>query len=319
MKSCSRFKRIIKEIGKLMLPRIHINLADRFKKCNYYNGKVKVRKIISIFGISSGISKELSEILNSKWKSAWLVIFPDGGHIPNWYIIDRIFWKTKSFIVPKLNAQVISVTGEEEELNSNYYWLKNDLYRLNRECNDILLSEASWLNDSIMDAAQILLCKALGTEKTYQSVLNWQKKCGVPFTAVNDGHIQLMHDGNNHWLLSFCTSGGVNVCDSLRRSINGVTKKCLKCLYRLFEDKTGKLTVSILPVQIQNDGYNCGLFAIAFAAEVLDGQSPEDAYFDVNMMRHHLINCLETESLIPFPKVNKRARVESRQVIKLCI
>ena len=292
MRSCSsRFKRIIKEIGKLMLPRIHINLADRFKKCNYYNGKVKVsvRKIISIFGISNGLSKELSEILNSKWKSAWLVIFPDGGHIPNWYIIDRIFWKTKSFIIPKLNAQVISVTGEEEELNSNYYWLKNDLYHLNRECNDILLSEASWLNDSIMDAAQILLCKALGTEKTYQSVLNWQKKCGVPFTAVNDRHIQLMHDGNNHWLLSFCTSGGVNVCDSLRRYINGVTKKCLKCLYRLFEDKTGKLTVSILPVQIQNDGYNCGLFAIAFAAEVLDGQSPEDAYFDVNMMRHHLI------------------------------
>ena len=61
------------------------------------------------------------------------------------------------------------------------------------------------LNNSAFNVIECL-CKALGTEKTYQSVLNWQKKGGVPFRAVNDGHIQLMHDGNNHWLLSFCSN-----------------------------------------------------------------------------------------------------------------
>ena len=129
-----------------------------------------------------------------------------------------------------------------------------------------------------MDAAQILLCKALGTEKTDQSVLNWQEKGGVPFRAVNDGHIQLMHDGNNHWLLSFCSNREVKVCDSiqssLRCSLSRITKKCMRSLYRLFVDETGKLVVSIVHVQKRNDGTNCGLFAIAFAAVILDGKSP---------------------------------------------
>ena len=51
------------------------------------------------------------------------------------------------------------------------------------------------------------------------------------------------------------------MCDSLRRSLRSslsrITKKCMKSLYRLFVDETGKRVVSIVPVQNQNDGYNC--------------------------------------------------------------
>ena len=132
-----------------------------------------------------------------------------------------------------------------------------------------------------------------------------------------------MHDGNNHWLQSFCSNKEVKVCDtlrtSLRSSLSRITKKCMKSLYRLFVDETGKLVVSIVPVQKQNGGYNCGLFAIAFAAAILDGKSPEDEYFDVSKMRHHLIYCLVNETLIPFPKVDKRPRTDSREIIKLFI
>ena len=59
-----------------------------------------------------------------------------------------------------------------------------------------------------------------------------------------------------------------------------------------------------LPVQKQPDGYNCGAFAIAYAADLLDGQCPSDAVFDVNEMRKHLITCLENQILTPFPKVS---------------
>ena len=52
-----------------------------------------------------------------------------------------------------------------------------------------------------------------------------------------------------------------------------------------------------------NYGCNCGPFAIAFAAETLDGKSPIEACFDVETMREHLTNCLENEFLILFPKV----------------
>ena len=62
--------------------------------------------------------------------------------------------------------------------------------------------------------------------------------------------------------------------------------------------------MTFLPVRKQPDGYNCGPFAIAFAAEIIDGKSPMDAHFDVCKMRKHLTRCLENQSLTPFPKVS---------------
>ena len=47
-----------------------------------------------------------------------------------------------------------------------------------------------------------------------------------------------------------------------------------------------------------------GLFAIAFAADIFDGKSPSEAIFSVDEMRGHLISCLETQKLSPFPKVS---------------
>ena len=45
-------------------------------------------------------------------------------------------------------------------------------------------------------------------------------------------------------------------------------------------------------------------FAIAYAAEILDGNSPMEAHFDVTRMREHLIKCLKNEVLLPFPKLD---------------
>lgn len=158
-----------------------------------------------------------------------------------------------------------------------------------------------------MDAAQKLICKALGRLESFQSVLNWQKK-GTPFFDTGEEHIQLMHDGGSHWLMSFSSNDRVQICDSLYTNLTHVTKKCLKALYKSQVEKNGKLSVTIVPVQKQSDGCNCGLFAIAFATDILHGLCPIDSYFDVSMMRNHLIQCLETEELTVFPKSPQRVR-----------
>ena len=64
-----------------------------------------------------------------------------------------------------------------------------------------------------------------------------------------------------------------------------------------------EFSVSFLPVQKQTDGYICGPFTIAFAAEIVDGKSPLEVRFDMERMWGHLINFLENKFLIPFPKV----------------
>ena len=52
------------------------------------------------------------------------------------------------------------------------------------------------------------------------------------------------------------------------------------------------MIVSFLSINKQSDTYNCGPFAITFAAEVADGKSPLDVAFDTQNMLQHLIQCL---------------------------
>ena len=119
---------------------------------------------------------------------------------------------------------------------------------------------------------------------------------------MGENHIQLLHDGVNHWLLSFNSSGRVQVCDSLRTSISSVTQTCLKALCKSRIDKDRKLKITMVTVQTQRDGYNYGLFEIAFAVDILQGISPTESYFDISRMQEHLIQCLEKEKLIVFLK-----------------
>ena len=130
--------------------------------------------------------------------------------------------------------------------------LKNNDNHLKYSDREILLSERAWLNDNSMDSAQKLICKLLGNLGSWQPILNWQRR-GTSFHKVGEEHIQLMHDGINHWLLSFNSNGRVQVCDSLYETLGSVTKRCLKALYKSLLDKDGKLSVTVIPVQKQKD------------------------------------------------------------------
>ena len=233
------------------------------------------------------------------WRSTWLLI---AKRKHNWFIIERAFWKQRQ------NIQSVNLLQQSDIIDevTEEPWLRNEMYILKKEDQHLLLSKDAWLNDRIMDAAQKLICKEIGTDESYQSVLNSEKKTIDPFHPVSQEHVQLLHDGANHWFLSFCSNGRVQVCDSLRSSLTRSSRKSIRSLYKHYVADGGEQIVTFLPVQKQPDGHNCGPFAIAYAAEILDGRSPSEALFDVNKMREHLITCLEMQRLTPFPKVSNQ-------------
>ena len=151
-----------------------------------------------------------------------------------------------------------------------------------------------------MDATQKLICKKLGADDDYQSVLNVQKRRGAPYRAVKNEHFQLHYSGSGHWLLTFCSSGRIQVCDSLKTSVSRINRTCV---YTSYKNCVKEFIVSFLSVPKQTDGYNCSPYAIAFASEILDEKSPIEARFDAERMRGHLISCLKNKFLIPFLKV----------------
>ena len=217
----------------------------------------------------------------------------------SWYTIQRIYRRNTQ-------GKKDSFINNDLETDSNQrdgFWLRNENFYLKVEDKNILFSSNAWRNDKIMDASQFLICKALGTQD-YQSVLNCQKRV-KPYRAVTGEYIQLLHYGINHWFLSFCSNSRVQVCDSLNSTLTRTSRKSIQSLYKNVGQKhdSGNVRVTFLPVQKQPDGHNCGLFAVAFAAEILAGKSPIEAVFDEAQMRDHLIFCLEEGALTPFPKV----------------
>ena len=140
----------------------------------------------------------------------------------------------------------------------------------------------------------------MATPLTFQSVLNSQKRVSDPYQAVLEDHVQLLHDGQNHWFLSVCTNGCVQIYDSLHTTLTRSARKAIQSLYKHYFQQP----ISFLPVQRQPDSFNCGLFAIAYAAEIIDGKSPSEAVFAVDLMRKHFMSCLEKLKLSPFPKAS---------------
>ena len=106
-------------------------------------------------------------------------------------------------------------------------WLCNEMYILKKEDQHLLLSKNVLLNNLIMDAAQKLICKEIGTVESYQSVLNSEKKTIDPFHPVSRKHVQLLHDGANHCFLRFFSNGRVHFCDSLRSNLTRSSRKFL--------------------------------------------------------------------------------------------
>ena len=296
----STFNKIMQK-NHYLLPTVHIQFSKtEYQRLSQYNGKIKVsvRKITNLFGKNSGVCRRILEVVNNKkWKSSWLILESDGHSM---YRICKVYWKAIK--------NPITIKDEPSDAASNtdeQFWVCNELYYLKNEDAHILNSETAWLNDRIMDAVQRLICETLGEEDNYQSVLNTQKDAAIPFNPVYNDHIQLLHDGSSHWFLSFCSSGRVQICDSLKSKLNRSSMKSVYSLYKYAVGEFEKVKPTFLPVHKQRDGFNCGPFAIAYAAEILDGKSPMEAKFIVPKMRSHLKDCLEKKLLTPFPKVNK--------------
>ena len=96
----------------------------------------------------------------------------------SWYTIQRIYWRNT------LKEKKDSLVNNNLKTDSNQrdgFWLRNENFYLKVEDKNILLSSNAWLNDKIIDASQILICKALGTH--YQPVSNCQKRV-KPYRAV---------------------------------------------------------------------------------------------------------------------------------------
>ena len=159
------------------------------------------------------------------------------------------------------------------------------------------ITAGEMLSDVSMDLAQRILKNQFPTLNGLQSTLLQQKTMANSATGseLSRNRLQIIHSRSNHWIVA-STLGGeqVQVYDSLYESID---RESANVIFDLFH--TSQVTMMN---SCKQEGYvDCGIFAIANATAIAHGVNPETVKFMQPLMRKHLMNCLEQETLTPFP------------------
>lgn len=165
----------------------------------------------------------------------------------------------------------------------------------------LISSPSGWLDCDIIQEAQVLL------QKVNPGIAGFQRPTLGPvrnFEIVTSEFIQILHVGNSHWVCVSsigCNPGDVKLFDSLFRNIVlSEVEDQVKCLVGEEYFKQ----INPVSVQQQNNGSDCGIFAIAFATCLAYGSAPEMTHFDTKQMRRHLLECLKSESMEIFPTLD---------------
>ena len=123
-------------------------------------------------------------------------------------------------------------------------------------------------------------------------------------------YIQILHTGDLHWV---CTANlddhrGRNDSASLYDSLNGgkVPHRVATQIAAFSFCQDAELKITVEPVQQQSNGVDCGVYAIAFATSLAFGEDPCKITYDEPKMRAHLLHCLKSRKMIPFPKVQSK-------------
>ena len=127
----------------------------------------------------------------------------------------------------------------------------------------------------------------------------------------SDPFVQILHDGGLHWVTISTYNchqyGEINYFDSLyHHRIKKHIKKQIAAIVRCDKDE---LVINVKPVQQQTNSVDCGIFAIAFALDILKGKDPTQLRLCSKMMRSFLHECYTKGVLLDFPSTTKQPNI----------
>ena len=113
---------------------------------------------------------------------------------------------------------------------------------------------------------------------------------------------QIHHTGESHWVITVLSKNELHLLDSMASTIiPPLLEKKLAKIYANFCTENSTLNTTRQSIQQQNGGLVCGAFAIAFGYHWAQGDNLQDLALEQDAMRDHLLKCLESQKLMPFP------------------
>jgi hypothetical protein len=166
------------------------------------------------------------------------------------------------------------------------------------------LSTNTWLNDEHMNAANGILRARFPTAGGLcDTILQQNNSQNVPTSE----YVQFLHVADSHWVtisnLGLDTMHTVLIYDSLQQQPDRAFITLVSKFLHLPEKQ---IDLKIMNVQKQPNSHDCGVYSIAFATSLLNGEDPTHLQYETTA-RKHLKQCFLAASLTPFPSsVNLR-------------
>ena len=216
---------------------------------------------------------------------------------------------------PALQSPILVTSTPSNDVDQ-VWWISS--LGLTKDDQDILMSER-WLSDSIMYSAQKLLQRQVGGSIAgWQSTQCWKRTKKFDVLPYHSPFIQILNIENRHWVtvsniltLGKHSNDKVYLFDSMRPSKVAPILKEQLCSF--IKPGVDELDIMIVDVQQQNNSYDCGLFALAYATELAFGYDPATFLWDQPSMRKHLLLCFEAGEMKRFP-ISKTRTIGLRRV-----
>ena len=203
--------------------------------------------------------------------------------------------------------QIFEIESDDEEVD------EKPLPRSALTYGDLkLISNNRMLTDTIINAAQNIIHlqhpSIAGLQDTLlgQSFYSKDAKDQQSFRfkeLPDQPFVQVLHDGNIHWLAIStinCLPGEVFIMDSMFRG--KINHHVQRQICSIMHCSMNTIKATVLPLQQQTNGIDCGLYALAFIVYLLENNKyPTEVSFDQNQMRNHLLKSFESNQISGFP------------------
>ncbi|XP_075711512.1 uncharacterized protein LOC142748301 [Rhinoderma darwinii] len=208
-----------------------------------------------------------------------------------------------------LSDPVRKVPGTPElrtppELMTPDSWRQQNMINLSPEQLSILMSsgQRGMLDDAIINQAQEIL------QSQFEGFDGLQPAAAllVPGYSVQRKAVQIHYDKDRaHWITTCLKNGKILVADSIKtNNLSPSIYEQINNIYGVMVQEPLKHLI-FLNVDQQRNTYDCGVFAVAFAYEFLTDDGDPTAVYHHEMMRNHLISCLQNGRMTAFPKIIK--------------
>nr|XP_047145432.1 uncharacterized protein LOC124818498 [Hydra vulgaris] len=196
----------------------------------------------------------------------------------------------------------ISQVNNDVQFQTKFQCIQSLKSSLIGEAELFEIEKCQMLNDKIIHFSQQMMSIQLEINVGLQDPIKGQ--INAFNTHESTPFVQVLHDGNLHWICVStynCKPGEIFMFDSLfHGSISVETKKQICSILHC---KKKCILVKVLPVQQQTNFLDCGLYAIAWARQILENKSipSTSIMFEQGQMRNHLLSCIKKNHLNLFP------------------